>query len=134
DSAMSNVLFVCVANSGRSVLAERLFRRRAGDRHAARSAGSAPGAEPHPVVLEALREVGIDATDHVPHRLDDEDVQWADVVVATCDDACPVIPGKRYVSWQLPDPKDRPLDEVRELRDEIESRVQQLIRELENLY
>jgi len=127
---MSNVLFVCVANSGRSVLAERLFRRRAGDRHAARSAGSAPGAEPHPVVLEALREVGIDATDHVPHRLDDEDVQWADVVVATCDDACPVIPGKRYVSWQLPDPKDRPLDEVRELRDEIESRVEQLIREL----
>ena len=127
---MSNVLFVCVANSGRSGLAERLFRRRAGDRHAARSAGSAPGAEPHPVVLEALREVGIDATDHVPHRLDDEDVQWADVVVATCDDACPVIPGKRYVSWQLPDPKDRPLDEVRELRDEIESRVEQLIREL----
>ena len=86
--------------------------------------------EPHPVVLEALREVGIDADDHVPHRLDDEDVQWADVVVATCDDACPVIPGKRYVSWQLPDPKDRPLDEVRELRDEIESRVEQLIREL----
>ena len=127
---MSNVLFVCVANSGRSVLAERLFRRRAGDRHAARSAGSAPGAEPHPVVLEALREVGIDATDHVPHRLDDEDVQWADVVVATCDDACPVIPGKRYVGWQLPDPKDRPLDEVRELRDEVESRVEQLIREL----
>jgi len=127
---MSNVLFVCVANSGRSVLAERLFRRRAGDRHAARSAGSAPGAEPHPVVLEALREVGIDATDHVPHRLDDEDVQWADVVVATCDDACPVIPGKRYVSWQLPDPKGRPLDEVRELRDEIESCVERLLGEL----
>jgi len=127
---MSNVLFVCVANSGRSVLAERLFRRRAGDRHAARSAGSAPGVEPHPVVLEALREVGIDATDHVPHRLDDEDVQWADVVVATCDDACPVIPGKRYVSWQLPDPKERPLDEVRKLRDEIESRVERLLEEL----
>ena len=127
---MSNVLFVCVANSGRSVLAERLFRRRAGDRHAARSAGSAPGAVPHPVVLEALREVGIDATDHVPRRLDDEDAQWADVVVATCDDACPVIPGKRYVSWQLPDPKDRPLDEVRELRDEIESRVERLLEEL----
>jgi len=127
---MSNVLFVCVANSGRSVLAERLFRRRAGDRHAARSAGSAPAAEPHPVVLEALREVGIDATDHVPHRLDDEDVQWADVVVATCDDACPVIPGKRYVSWQLPDPKERPLDEVRKLRDEIESRVERLLEEL----
>jgi len=130
---MSNVLFVCVANSGRSVLAERLFRRRAGDRHAARSAGSAPGAEPHPVVLEALREVGIDATDHVPHRLDDEDVQWADVVVATCDDACPVVPGKRYVGWQLPDPKDRPLEEVRLLRDDIGQRVEELARELDQV-
>ena len=128
---MSNVLFVCVANSGRSVLAERLFRRLAGDRHAARSAGSAPGPEPHPVVLQALHEVGIDAADHVPHRLDDEDVQWADVVVATCDDACPVVPGKRYVSWQLPDPKDKPLDEVRAIRDDIAARVDQLVGELE---
>jgi arsenate reductase (thioredoxin) len=128
---VSNVLFVCVANSGRSVLAERLFRNFAGDRHEARSAGSAPGAHAHPVVLEALREVDIDASDHVPHRLDDDDVQWADVVVATCDDACPVIPGKRYVNWHLTDPKGRPLDEVRELRDEIESRVEQLVTELD---
>ena len=127
---MSNVLFVCVANSGRSVLAERLFRRRAGDRHAARSAGSAPGVEPHPVVLEALREVGIDATDHVPHRFDDEDVQWADVVVATCDDACPVVPGKRYVNWQLPDPKGQPLEAVRRIRDDIAARVEVLLAEL----
>jgi arsenate reductase len=128
---VSKVLFVCVANSGRSVMAERLFQRLAGDRHDARSAGSAPGANAHPVVLEALREVGIDASDHVPHRLDDDDVKWADVVVATCDDACPVIPGKRYVNWQLPDPKGRPLDEVRELRDEVESRVEQLVAELD---
>jgi arsenate reductase len=128
---LSNVLFVCVANSGRSVLAERLFRRLAGDRHQARSAGSVPGANAHPVVLDALREVGIDATDHVPHRLDEDDVEWADVVVATCDDACPVIPGKRYVNWHLPDPKGRPLDEVRDLRDEIESRVEQLVSELD---
>jgi arsenate reductase len=128
---VSNVLFVCVANSGRSVLAERLFRRLVGDRHEARSAGSAPGARAHPVVLEALREAGIDASDHVPHLLDADDVQWADVVVATCDDACPVIPGKRYVNWQLPDPKGRPLEEVRELRDEIEARVEQLVTELD---
>jgi len=94
--------------------------------------GSAPGPEPHPVVLQALHEVGIDAADHVPHRLDDEDVQWADVVVATCDDACPVIPGKRYVSWHLPDPKGRPLDEVRGVRDEIESRVEELVAELDH--
>jgi protein-tyrosine-phosphatase len=124
---VTNVLFVCVANSGRSVMAERLFRRAAGDRHAARSAGSAPGAHAHPQVLAALTELGIDASDHVPHRLDAEDVEWADVVVATCNDACPVVPGKRYVNWQLPDPKERPLEDVRAIRDDIESRVNSLL-------
>jgi arsenate reductase len=128
---MSNVLFVCVANSGRSVMAERLFRRAAGERHAARSAGSAPGAAVHPKVLEALREVDIDAGDHVPHALDDAAIAWADVVVATCDDACPVVPGKRYISWQLPDPKGRPLEGVREIRDDIESRVNVLLAEFD---
>ena len=67
----------------------------------------------------------------MPHRLDDEDVQWADVVVATCDDACPVIPGKRYVSWQLPDPKQEPLERVREIRDEVAQLVDQLVAELD---
>jgi arsenate reductase (thioredoxin) len=128
---MSNVLFVCVANAGRSVLAERLFRRAAGDRHEARSAGSAPGAHVHQVVVDALLEIGVDASGHVPRRLDDDDVRWADVVVATCDDACPFVPGKRYVGWQLPDPKGRPLTEVRKLRDEIASRVEQLVAELD---
>lgn len=127
---MSNVLFVCVANSGRSVMAERLFRRVAGGRHSARSAGSAPGVAPHPAVVQALRELDIDASDHVPRKLDEEAIAWADVVVATCDDACPVVPGKRYVSWELPDPKDRPLDEVREIRDDIAARVEALAREL----
>ncbi len=128
---MSNVLFVCVANSGRSVMAERLFRRAVGGRHGARSAGSAPGAAVHPEVLEALAELGVDASDHVPRVLDDEAIAWADVVVATCDDACPVVPGKRYVSWQLPDPKHRPLDEVRAIRDDIASRVELLAAELD---
>jgi protein-tyrosine-phosphatase len=82
-------------------------------------------------VLTALEEVGIDASDHVPHKLDDADVEWADVIVATCDDACPFIPGKRYVNWQLPDPKGRPLQEVREIRDDIESRVEHLLAELD---
>jgi arsenate reductase len=127
---VSNVLFVCVANSGRSVMAERLFRRAAGDRHAARSAGSAPGAAVHPQVLAALDEIGIDASDHVPRKLDAAAVEWADVVVATCDDACPVVPGKRYVNWQLPDPKGRPLQEVRAIRDDIEARVSELLAEL----
>jgi len=128
---VTNVLFVCVANSGRSVMAEQLFLRAAGDRHAARSAGSAPGAAVHPQVLEALTELGVDASDHVPRKLDDEAVRWADVVVATCDDACPVVPGKRYVSWQLPDPKDKPIDEVRAIRDDIAARVEQLAAELD---
>ena len=127
-----NVLFVCVANSGRSVMAERIFRRAANGRHAARSAGSAPGDAVHTNVLEALGEVGIDASDHVPRALDDEAIRWADIVVATCDDACPVVPGKRYVAWQLPDPKHEPLERVREIRDEIESRVRELLAELDS--
>ena len=129
---MTNVLFACVANSGRSVMAERLFRRAVDGRHDARSAGSAPATAVHPVVVEALQELGIDASDHVPHVLDDERIGWADVVVATCDDACPVVPGKRYVSWQLPDPKDKPIDDVRAIRDDIAARVEQLARELDD--
>jgi arsenate reductase (thioredoxin) len=123
---MSNVLFVCVANSGRSVMAERLFRQVAGARHPARSAGSSPGSAVNRQVLEALREVGVDASDHVPRKLDDEAIAWADVVVATCDDACPVVPGKRYINWQLPDPKNAPAEEVRAIRDDIAVRVDQL--------
>jgi arsenate reductase (thioredoxin) len=129
---MSNVLFVCVANSGRSVMAERLFRRAAGEHHRARSAGSAPGALTHPEVLAALEEIGIDVSDHVPHKLDEADVEWADIVVATCDDACPFIPGKRYVNWQLPDPKGRAVAEVRAIRDDIASRVDELLAELQS--
>ena len=130
--AVSRVLFVCTANSGRSVMAERIFRRDAGGRHEARSAGSAPGAAPHPVVVEALAEIGIDASAHVPHALDQERIDWADVIVATCDDACPVVPGKRYIAWNLPDPKGRPLDEVRAIRDDIAVRVGELVRELDD--
>ena len=126
-----NVLFVCVANSGRSVLAERLLRAAADGRHEARSAGSNPGSAPYPEVVEALREVGLDAADHVPRRLDDEAIAWADVVVATCDDACPIVPGKRYVNWDLPDPKGRQLVEVRALRDDISERVDHLLDDLD---
>jgi arsenate reductase (thioredoxin) len=126
-----NVLFVCVANSGRSVMAERLFRRAVDGRHAARSAGSDPGAAAHANVLRTLEELGIDASDHVPRKLDDEAVAWADVIVATCDEACPAVPGKRYIGWQLADPKHEPLERVREIRDEIARRVDDLARDLE---
>jgi arsenate reductase len=127
-----NVLFVCVANSGRSVMAERLFREAAQGRHRARSAGSDPGKAPHPQVVEALREVGIDASDHVPRGLDPEALEWADLVVSTCsEEACPVTPGMRRISWIFEDPKSLPLERVREIRDEIEKSVEQLVRELD---
>jgi arsenate reductase len=82
------------------------------------------------VVLDALAELGIDASDHVPQRLEAPLIAWADVIVATCDDACPVVPGKRYVQWQLADPKGRPIDEVRAIRDEVAARVDALLAEL----
>ena len=112
-------------------MAESLFRRHTGGAHEARSAGSAPGRATHPEVLDALAEIGIDAHDHVPHKLDDADIQWADVIVATCNDSCPYIPGKEYVSWQLPDPMGRRLDEVRAIRDDIAARVAELARDLD---
>jgi arsenate reductase len=129
---VTNVLFVCVANSGRSVMAERIFRQLAGDRHQARSAGSDPGTAPHSQVVEALREVGIDASDHVPRKLDADALAWADVAVSTCsEDVCPVTPGMCRISWELPDPKSLPLDQVRPIRDEIKRRVEQLVHDLD---
>lgn len=123
-----NVLFVCVGNSGRSVIAERLFRQAAAGRHASRSAGSAPhGSGAEPAVVEALREVGIDASDHVQHRLEDDDLDWADVVIAACDGACPVVAGKRYENWEISDPHGLPVERVRAIRDEIAHRVDGLL-------
>jgi arsenate reductase len=125
-----NVLFVCVANSGRSVMAERLFRA-LGTEHRARSAGSDPGDAPHPNVVAALAEVGIDASDHVPRRLDAEALAWADVAVSTCaEEVCPVTPGVRRISWAVRDPKALPLEDVRAIRDELAARVETLVREL----
>jgi arsenate reductase (thioredoxin) len=126
-----NVLFVCIGNSGRSVMAERLFRRAASGRHDARSAGAQPDPPVEPTVVEALAELGIDAGDHVPRRLDDEAIQWADVVVAACDGVCPVVTGKQYANWGLSDPKYQPIERVREIRDEIAQRVDALVAELD---
>jgi protein-tyrosine-phosphatase len=129
---MTNVLFVCVANSGRSVMAERMFREAAGDRHQARSAGSAPGSAPHRQVVEALREIGIDASGHLPRKLDAEALEWADVAVSTCsEEVCPVTPGVRRINWELPDPKHLPLEQVRPIRDELQRRVGELVEELD---
>ena len=121
---MSNVLFVCIQNAGRSQMAQALFDRFAGAGNASRSAGSRPAAHVHPEVVEVMREIGIDLEGKVPHALDREDVAWADVVVTMgCGDECPYIPGKRYVDWELDDPAGRPLGEVRAVRDEIGRRV-----------
>ena len=128
---MSNVLFVCIGNSGRSVMAEHLFRRAAAGRHEVRSAGARPDPPVEPIVVAALREVGVDASDHVPRKLDDDAIQWADFVVAACDGACPVVPGKQYANWGLPDPKHQPIERVREIRDEIARRVDGLVAELD---
>ena len=126
------MLFVCVANSGRSVMAERLFRRAADGRHQARSAGSEPGTAPHPQVVEALKELGIDVGDHVPHKLDPEALEWADVAVSTCsEEVCPVTPGVRRIVWVFEDPVNLPLEHVRPIRDEIDLSVQQLVAELD---
>jgi protein-tyrosine-phosphatase len=127
-----NVLFVCMGNSGRSVMAERLFRQAAAGRHEARSAGARPhGSDAEPAVVRALREVGIDASDHVQNHLDDEDLAWADVVIAACDGACPVVAGKRYENWGISDPYGLPLERVRPIRDEIAHRVNGLLASLD---
>ncbi len=129
---MARVLFVCVHNAGRSQISEALFTRAAAGRHQARSAGTRPDDRVHPQVVEAMRELGIDLSPRLPRRLADADAEWADVVVTMgCEDECPFIPGKRYLDWDLPDPKGRPLDEVRRTRDEIERRVTELLDELE---
>ncbi|HWM53938.1 MAG TPA: arsenate reductase ArsC [Solirubrobacterales bacterium] len=129
---MARVLFVCLHNAGRSQISEALFTRAAEGRHEARSAGTTPTDRVHPEVVEAMRELGIDLSDRVPRGLSREDAKWADVVVTMgCGDKCPYIPGKRYLDWELPDPKGRQLDEVRATRDEIGRRVEELIGELE---
>lgn len=117
-------LFVCVENAGRSQIAQALYERRGGE---ARSAGSQPAAELHEAVVEALDEVGIDVSDRQPRALERADVEWADIVVTMgCGDACPVIPGKEYVDWNLPDPAGLCLEEVRELLSVIEQKVSSL--------
>ena len=113
--------FVCVGNAGRSQMAQALYERLGGE---ARSAGSRPENDVHPEVVEAMREVGIDLSARVPAPIAADDVEWAEVVVTMgCGDACPVLPGKRYVDWNLPDPAGRPLAEVRAIRDDIDRRV-----------
>ena len=128
---MANVLFVCLHNAGRSQMSQALFARAAGGTHEARSAGTTPADHVHPVVVAAMKEVDMDLSARTPKMLTTELAQWADVVVTMgCGDACPVIPGRRYIEWDLPDPKAMPIEKVRRLRDDIDGRVQELIKTL----
>ncbi len=129
---MACALFVCLHNAGRSQISQALFERAAQGRHTALSAGTTPAERVHPQVVEAMRELGIDLSQRKPQALTTELARRADVVVTMgCGDACPYIPGKRYLDWQLPDPNGRPLDEVRALRDDIQRRVDRLVAQLD---
>jgi arsenate reductase len=126
------VLFVCLHNAGRSQMSQGLFERAADSRHEACSAGTTPAEHLHPEVIEVMTELGIDLTDRTPRLLTRDLAEWANIIVTMgCGDQCPFIPGKRYIDWDLPDPKGQPIDEVRAIRDEIARRVDQLLTQID---
>jgi arsenate reductase len=130
-TGIPSVLFVCVHNAGRSQMAAGWLRHLAGDAVEVRSAGSIPGDRVNPAAVTAMAEVGIDITDQRPKLLTTDAVQASDVVITMgCGDACPVFPGTRYLDWDLEDPAGKDVESVRPIRDEIETRVRQLLREL----
>jgi arsenate reductase len=125
------VLFVCTHNAGRSQMAAALLDRAAQGRVHVRSAGSQPANELNPAVVAALEEIGLDVTREFPKPLTDEVVRAADAVITMgCGDACPIYPGKRYEDWELDDPAGQPVEKVRQIRDQIDTRVRQLLAEL----
>jgi arsenate reductase len=114
-------------------MAEHLFRRAAQGRHDVRSAGSEPADAVHPRVVDVLKELGIDASAHVPRKLDQDALSWADVAVSTCsEEVCPVTPGARRIRWVFDDPKQLSVERVREIRDEIDRHVHELLTELDD--
>jgi arsenate reductase (thioredoxin) len=125
----STVIFACVHNAGRSQMAAAWFNHLADPSRAqAISAGTEPGERVHPVVVDAMREVGIDLSGARPQRLTDDLARGATMLVTMgCGEACPHVPGVKRDDWPLPDPKGRPIDEVRQIRDDIRARVAALI-------
>ena len=129
---MARALFVCLHNAGRSQMSQALFERAAAGRHRARSAGTTPGDHVHPEVIEVMKELGIDLSGRQPQLLSAGDAEWADVVVTMgCGDKCPYIPGKRYIDWDLPDPKGQAVDAVRATREEIARCIAVLLEDLD---
>jgi arsenate reductase (thioredoxin) len=129
---MSTVLFVCLQNAGRSQMAAALLELDAAGRHTALSAGTTPAERIHPEVVEAMLELNVDLSGRAPKLLTHALAERADVVVTMgCGDACPYIPGKRYIDWELPDPSGRSLAKVRAIREEIAQRIGVLIAALD---
>src|SRR4051794_17909618 len=129
---MATALFVCLHNAGRSQMSAALFERAAAGRHDALSAGATPAERVHPEGVEGMRELGIDVSDRVPRKLTPQLAErGGGGVTMGCGDECPYVPGKRYVDWDLEDPKGRPLGAVRATRDEIAGRVEALVAELD---
>jgi arsenate reductase (thioredoxin) len=125
------VLFVCVHNAGRSQMAAGLVKLRSAGRIHVRSAGSTPGEEINPAVVEVMHELGVDMSEEFPKPLTDEFVRAADVVITMgCGDACPIYPGKTYEDWELDDPAGQDVATARRIRDEIDVRVQRLVADL----
>jgi protein-tyrosine-phosphatase len=130
-SGLPRVLFVCSHNAGRSQMAAALLAHRAGGHAVVSSAGTHPGAEVEPVVAQVLTEAGVDLTDAFPKPLTDEVVQAADIVITMgCGDACPVLPGRRYLDWPVTDPEGAPIAVVRSIRDEIDAHITELLASL----
>ncbi|MFE9680818.1 arsenate reductase ArsC [Streptomyces sp. NPDC006285] len=129
---LASVLFVCVHNAGRSQMAAGFLDHLAGDRIEVRSAGSVPGDRVNPAAVEAMKEVGIDISAAEPKILTTEAVQASDYVITMgCGDACPIFPGRKYLDWALEDPAGKGVEAVRPIRDEIKSRIETLIDEID---
>ncbi|WLW57339.1 arsenate reductase ArsC [Streptomyces sp. YU58] len=132
SSPLASVLFVCVHNAGRSQMAAGFLSHLAGDRIEVRSAGSVPGDRVNPAAVEVMKEVGIDISAATPKILTTEAVQASDYVITMgCGDACPVFPGKKYLDWALEDPAGQGVEAVRPIRDEIRTRIEALIAEVD---
>ncbi len=125
------VMYACIHNSGRSVAAKVLTQHYAGDAVEVRSAGSEPGSGVNPGVAAVLAERGLSTADHAPLLLTPESVEDSDVVITMgCGETCPVFPGKRYEDWQVEDPKDRDVETVRQIVDDVDRRVRDLLADL----
>lgn len=126
-----SVLFMCVHNAGRSQMAAGLLKNLVGNKIKVFSAGSKPGNELNPAAVEAMGEIGIDISQNMPMLFDESLMEKVDIVITMgCGDACPILPGKSYLDWQLDDPANQKIEKVREIRDQIERKVCLLIEEV----